>query len=260
MLLLLMLLHGCAGKTPWTTPVDAGEASRFTALFQQMQQRDNACPSSLDAEATLIWDGPGENRNITGFLQFLPPAFLKFVILNPLGQPMYAVVSNGATFQSVHIINKLYTTGSLSTLASRYNVPGSLLSQHWGDWLTGRIEQEGISVETIHADISNRGVWVTVYYRNDPHLLKSHLLIDPSTQQLLSRVLISQQEETIATLTYQRSQDQTSCAIPESLTITDLPYNSQLTIKLGKILQDRNFTPSNFQMKIPAGFSIDEMP
>lgn len=258
MILLALILNGCAGK-PWTSQVTADEAAFFAQTFEEMQQRDTSCFSCLDAETTLFWDSPGNKRSIAGFLQIMLPASVKFVVLNPLGQPLYALVSDGQEFQSINTGLKQHTFGRISSLAAQYQIPESLLSENWGYWLTGRLQEKKAIIEAMHRDGSGRGVWITLRYPGEATLAKSHLLIQPETKQLLARILVDYQGKTVATLSYDQRRGEEDCAPVSSMTISDLPYRSKLSINFTKVLTDRSFSAANFRLKVPADYDTQEM-
>ncbi len=258
-LLALLLFNGCAGKQPWTSQVADEDEAFLIQTFEEMQQRDASCFSSLDAEATLVLAGPGSKRAITGFLQLLLPTSLKFVVLNPLRQPLYALVSDGREFQSINTSLKEHNIGKISTLAAQYQIPASLLSDDWGYWLTGRLHEKRATIEAIRRDGSGRGIWLTLQYQGAPNLPRNHLLIQPETKQLLTRILVDHQEETIATISYDQRRGQEACSPLSRVTISDLPYRSTLTINFTDILTDRSFTTANFRLKVPADFTTQEL-
>jgi hypothetical protein len=257
LLLLALLAHGCAGRQPWSDPVAGEETARITQTFAEMQQRDSACSSTLDAKATLAWDGPGEDRTVAGFLQLLLPTSLKFVVSNPLGQPLYALVNHGQEFESINISRKQHVVGTLSGLATQYEIPAPLLGDNWGYWLLGRIQEPGASIETMRQDSTGRGVWVTLQYPSKTGLSRSHLLIQPRTRQLLARILVDQAGDTIATISYEGRRgtgEQDACAPASQITITDLPYGSKVSIDFTEILTNRVLNAANFRLKVPADY------
>lgn len=258
LILLVLLLNGCAGR-PWTSPVGDDENAIITQTFEEMQRRDASCPSSLDAKATISWDGPGEDKSVTGFLQLMLPTSLKFVVLNPLGQPLYALVSDGQKFQSINTTLRLHIIGKISSLATQYTIPETLFSANWGYWLTGRLQEQGARIETIRRDGSGRGVWITMRSQDEGSLARCHLLIEPGTKQLLARILVDVQEETVATISYDQRSGQDACAPVSKITITDLPYGSTLSIDLAEILTDRSFSAANFRLKVPADYDTQEL-
>ncbi len=261
LILLVLLVNGCAGK-PWTSPVADNETAFITKNFAEMQERDASCSSFLDAKATLSWETPGKDRSVAGFFQLMLPTSVKFVVTNPLGQPLYALVSaDGEYFQSINTSLKQHISGKISSLARQYKIPQSLLSDNWGYWLTGRLHEEGSKIEAIHRDGSGRGVWITMRYQDgETSLGTSHLLIQPTTKQLLARILVNRQGETIAAISYDQRRGQADCAPVSRITITDLPYGSKLSIEFTEILTDRSFSAANFRLKVPAGYETEELP
>ncbi|MFH2123646.1 MAG: hypothetical protein ABIJ50_09225 [Pseudomonadota bacterium] len=257
--LLILLMQGCAGK-PWTGPVTDSETGLITQIFEEMQERDTSCFSCLDAKTTLSWDTPGEDRSIEGFLQLRLPTSIKFVLLNPLGQPLYALVSNGRDFQSINTSLKQHIVGNIGSLAAQYKIPESLFSENWGYWLTGRLHEQGATIEAINHDGSGRGIWITVRAQDEASQNKSHLLIQPATRQLLTRILIDHDGETIATISYDRRKGANDCEPVTRIIITDLPYDSQLIIHFTEILTDRSFSAANFRLKVPADYETQELP
>ncbi len=255
LILLALFLNGCARK-PWTIAVAENETALITQTFAEMQQRDASCSCCLDAKTTLSWNGPGEDRSVAGFLQLMLPTSLKFVMLNPLGQPLYALVSDGQEFQSINTTLKQHIIGKISSLAAQYKIPEALLSENWGYWLTGRLQEKGALIETIRQDGSGRGVWITMQYPVDAALAQTHLLIRPETRQLLARILVDHQGDTIATISYEGRSEQNDCTPVSRITITDLPYRSKLTIDFTEILTDRSFTAANFKLKVPANYDV----
>lgn len=254
-LLLIPALAGCAGK-PWTTPATDLETITVTQTFEEMQERDASCFCCMDAKAGLFWDGPGEDRAVNGFLHLMLPSSVKFVVTNPLGQPIYAMVTDGVEFQSVNTTLKQSVTGEISALMMQYDIPPSLLSANWGYWLMGRLHEQGAMIDAVRQDESGRGVWITMRYPGEGALAESHLLIEPAGKKLLARVLVDQEGKNIAAIAYEHGAAQDDCMVADKITITDLPYGSRLSIELTGILTDRVFTPANFRLKIPANYEV----
>lgn len=255
--LLILLMTGCAGK-PWTTPVADAETVVVTKIFKEMQQRDDSCFRCLDAKVSLFWDGPGEDRSVSGFFLLMLPASVKFVVTNPLGQPMYAVVSNGQGFQSINTTLKQHISGELSDLMTQYDIPESLLSAHWGYWLMGRLHEQGAMIEAISRDESGRGVWVTLRYADEEALAKCHLLIQPDEKKLLARVLVDRHGDTVATISYDYGTSRNNCVSPGRISVTSLPYGSRLNIDFSEILTDRVLSGADFRLKVPANYEVLE--
>lgn len=270
-MLLVLLLSGCAGK-PWSSPIADHETAAIALIFENMQRRDASCFASMDAKVLLTWEGPGGAHSLSGYLQLLLPSSMKFVVSNPLGQPVYALVSNGQEFQSINTALKQHVIGQLGSLARDHDVPEALLSAHWGYWLTGRLWEEGAVIDAMHQDDSGRGVWITLRYPitkepSDMTGVTNYLLINPGRQQLLARMLVDDKGETVATISYEerekgeelvRQEWERGCAPATRIIITDLPYRSLLTLHFSEIVTDRSFSANTFRLKIPAGYTTAE--
>ena len=255
LLLLMFLLAGCAGK-PWTTQVTDQEGLHVRQIFEEIQERDASCFCCLDAKVSFFWDGPGEDRSISGFLQLMLPSSVKFVVTNPLGQPLYAIVSDGHDFQSINTVLRQHTNGEISDLMREYSIPASLLSDDWGYWLIGRLHEQGASIEAIRQDEAGRGVWITMRYPAEEALAQSHLLLQPETKKLLTRILVDQQGKTIATLSYEYGAARGDCVPVSRLTITELPYGSRLRVEFSEVLTEQVFSPARFRLKVPPGYEV----
>jgi outer membrane lipoprotein-sorting protein len=251
--LVLLLVAGCAGK-PWTTPVTDLEDQHIRRIFEEMQRRDSSCFASMDARVRVFWDGPGEARSISGFLQLMLPSSVRFVVTNPLEQPLYALVSNGHDFQSINTVSRQHTSGKISALIRQYGIPVPLVSDQWGYWLTGRLHEQGASIEAIRQDEAGRGVWLTMRYPGEEAPAHSHLLLQPETRRLLSRILVDGQGETIATLSYDHGTAQGDCPPVGRLTMSGLPYGSRLIVEFTEVLSDQLFSASTFRLKVPPGY------
>jgi hypothetical protein len=127
--------------------------------------------------------------------------------------------------------------------------------------MTGQLHEQGARIEDILQDSSGRGVWITIRYQGGGATLgKSHLLIQPTTKQLLARILVDQQGDTIATISYDQRMGQDECAPVSRITISDLPYGSKLSIDFAEILTDRSFSAANFRLKVPADYTREDLP
>jgi hypothetical protein len=262
-ILFLLLFAGCAGK-PWGSLVADHDAAAFTLILEEMQRRDESCFSSLDAKVSLTWDGPGGTRTLSGYLQLLLPGSIRFVLPNPLGQPAFVLVSNGQNFQSINTALRQQTRGSLLSLAREHHLPATLLSDRWGYWLMGRIQEKGAEIDSVHQDGDGRGVWFTTRYPRVEGVVQqrggtSHLLINPDTRQLLVRILVDETGETAATLSYEARREGDGCGPAGRVTVTDLPYNSSLLLDFAEVLTDRPFSEKNFSLKVPDGYALEEL-
>ena len=102
-----LLFTGCAGKFIQTVPVSFQEEISVSAAFRSMLANQQTCGCCLDAEAEVTlavsnWLGK-RSGTMTGFLQAMQPSYIKFVGVNPLGQPLFIFITDGTTFQNVQV-------------------------------------------------------------------------------------------------------------------------------------------------------------
>lgn len=279
-LFISLTLFGCAGK-PWTDPVGEKDRESFETLFYEMHKRDSQCACCLETEITLSWNTPMEKKAMAGHLQIMAPSAIKFIMSNPLGQPLYALVSNGNTFQAVNTVTRKYQRGSFDSLMLRYEAPRPLLSSNWVSFLTGRLQMSNPQITEIRNDREKRGVWVTIHYRDGGREKMNHLLIDPVGKKLVKRVLVEKQvkkggyemggeeavsskrnviEKTVAVINYNNWLSKSNCPVPTNIQITESSFDSELNILLSKITTDAELTSDDFKIKPPPGYFQQFLP
>jgi len=115
--LLAVLLSGCAGLRQ---PVDRARRPAVWRSFQALALLDDRCASF---EADVSGSAPRllGRQVFSGFVVGREPAFLQFVVLSPMGQPLAMFSTNGRTFQYVDTGHRRAWAGSLATgKISRY--------------------------------------------------------------------------------------------------------------------------------------------
>ena len=265
-LLLLVSLSGCASQ-PWTTPVGQQDSRAFTTIFHQMQARDNQCPPTLEADITISWTTPMEKRSIGGFLQLMAPSSLKFITTNPLGQPLYALATDGHTFQSINTLESKFMGGGLDSLLLFHDIPLDLLSEQLTRLFTGRLPKGDVEILAVRDDGEKRGIWLTIAFQDGKIQRQSHLLINMVEKRLLSRMILEspgksteEDREPVATLSYSGWLNRHNCPIPTTLKITDFIFGSQLDIGFSEIGSNPQLKQSHFSIKPPPGYLRQLLP
>lgn len=264
-LFILFSIPGCAGK-PWTDALGEKESEPVETLFYQMQARDADCSCCLGADITVSLNTPIEKKTIGGFLQLMSPSSIQFVMTNPLGQPVFALVTNGRTFQSINTIHHKYLSGGLDSLMLYHDIPSSWLSSNWTVYLTGRLQQGPVEIMDIRNDHEQRGVWITIRFTDGDKKRKNHLLIDTVEKRLLARMIIDEHvgsngnEETVATIAYDDWLNKKNCRLATRLRISDFAFGSEINIQLSEISNDLQLDTNNFKIKPPPGYLLQLLP
>ncbi len=262
LIILLFTLSACA-RHPWHESLSEEQSGRMTELVQTMQNRDQICPSTLDAEVIIAWQSPVEKRSINAYLQILQPNFLKLIVSNPLGQPLYGMAIRDNSYQVLDTGKKEHTMGNINSFALRYKLPGALFhNEQWGAWLTGRMRAGNLNISDVRTDREGRGIWLTIREEKDGILTNSHLLIEPDKQELLLRILEDSDGKTIASISYQREpkQQNSPCRQVEHIWITDLPYKTDIQITFLDILLDQPLQKDDFTLPAPRGYMTRLLP
>lgn len=259
--LLNLFLSGCA-RQYWTERLEEEEASEISRIVHLMQEETRNCPDSLDATALIFWKSPLEESAIEGYLQLLSPSFFKFVINNPLGQPLYAISSNGEMFQSLHIAQQKHIRGNIRSLALRNEIPPALVSGNWFAYLTGRLPEQTVEIGEINRDTTNKTVWIHLpnsVFSGEAEKVYVHLA--PAEREILGYLLLDQKDATLAEISYKDEKGKNILCLPrKTIEVTNLPWGAELRIELREINTDTQFQRDDFSLPVPPGYATQLQP
>jgi outer membrane lipoprotein-sorting protein len=259
-LCLVLLLSGGCAREPWTQPLDDKQAQAIRDMLQEKVKTDATCPSTLDAKITISMKTVMETKSFSGFLQVQLPSSVKFVTTNPLGQTLFALVSDGKSYRSVNTLDSKFVSGSLSSLALRNDIPKELLTGRWGIWLSDRIEiTKADEITDIRQDATARGIWVKLTSKDTTDGTE-YILIDPASKRPLLRLLMDAEENPIARIEYGDWQQGPHCGQPTSFHITGLSKGLEVNIHLADILTNKVLTAKDFALRPPPGYFIQLFP
>jgi len=258
--MLIFFLAGCAEK-PWSGKLKENEVKSYKDMIGKQIKAHSTCPSTLDAEVTVTWKTALETKAFSGYLQMKLPSSVKFVTTNPLGQTLFALVSDGKDYNSVNAITQQYISGSLFSLALRNNIPAQLLAGNWATWLSGRIvAADKEKVVDIRKDLSGMGLWVIAKNPKDATGNKDYILVDSTGSRPLLRVLMNGDDAPIARIKYSDWQQRSKCELPTTFDITGLPMGTEIKVHLSDIITDKVFGKQNFILMPPRGYFIQFLP
>ena len=255
----LLLLFGCA-KKPWLGDIGPDRGKAVERVFRTMQQRDAACPPCLDADAVVSLKNHLETRSLSGYLICGQPDSVKLIASNPLGQPMFAVATDGSRFTSLDIMKRTALSGRLESYALLHDIPPAFFSGAWGEWLSGRVDQgreEGLS---FRADQQERGTWVSFSAGDGERQTTTHLLVDSDSSLLLTRILEDHRGRILAEITYDDWQDAGGCRVPTLVTMSKLAFGGEVSLRLSDAKADELCGPRDFTLRIPPGYTRNLLP
>ena len=252
-LLFFIMCGGCA-REPWTTPLDEKQTENIVRFLQAGGLQPQSCPQSIDGDVSLSYSNIFGTKNISGYFQIISPSFLKFVISNPLGQPVFLLTSDQKTFQLINTLKRKYISGSVYSYGLLTDIPSPLLKGNWQNWIKGTVTVQTDSITDIRGDKNNRGTWVTVEGKRDDGFARNHLLIDPGKSVLLERIIEKNGGVRLAKITYGDWISVGTCEQPTSIGITDLKYQTEITVNLSDVqLAERTENDARL-LTVPANY------
>jgi len=259
LVLLLLLVGGCA-KKPWQEDLGPDRGKAVEQVFRRMQQRDGACPRCLDGDTVVSMKNHLETRSLSGYIQCLLPDSIKFIAANPLGQPLFAVATDGVDFTTLDTSKRTARSGRLASYALLHDIPPAFFSGSWGEWLTGRIDQGRQDILTFRADDQGRGTWVSFRTTSGGSDTTTHLLIDIDHALLLTRILEDGKGRILAEIEYGDWKEVGGCRQPAQITMRQLAFGGEISLRLTRLQASDGCRERDFVLPIPGGFTRQLLP
>lgn len=259
LILICLTCFGCAQK-PWTSPLDDKQAETTIDFLRLLSSRTESCPKGIDGEITLSYQNPVDRQSVNGYFQILFPSFIKLVVSNPLGQPVFLIASDQDTFKLVNTLQRKYIAGSVHSFGLLHDIPPVLLAGDWVNWIRGTTDVDPSNITEIREDREHRGIWVSIQEKTNNSLQKSHLLIDPDKNRLLSRIIEDEEGSVFTKITYDDWATVGICRQPHLIEVTGLEYNSELKITLSDVLNADYLDKDDFSFTAPAGYVKQLLP
>lgn len=279
----LGFLQGCAGSMLKTLPADEQEAHLAESAFTKYLEMDRAdCHGGLDAEvdATVRISGWFSNRKgkLSGYLQALEPGYIKFVALNPLGQPVLVFWSNGSDFKLLNILEGKAYTGPVDSQTFKKFAPSGFAPEISYYWLTGRVAP-GAEITGVLRDKEKRGYWLTL--KGDDAGFSHMILFAPEDARILHHVIMDRNGDPVLDVEYEEYRpeqgekdhavgtDSTSlidragsgdgsCMIPSRIRVaSNSGMDKRIELDLSSFAPGARLSPADFELTIPA--NLDRM-
>lgn len=229
-LLLILSCSGCAQK-PWGTSLGEKEYDSALLLAGEMAQNNSQCLRGIHTDLSVEYTSPLGKRSFSGYLLYSPPANYKFVVSNPLGQPLLIIAGNQKKYQAINTMETKYIAGGMTSFAIRHQLPIHFLKGRWDDWLTGKNTISTEFITDISRDRESRGIWLT-FEDNSGVKNISHLLVDPEKKIILEHILETRQKKSLATIHYSDYLEDKSCLQPQNIFISGLDYGTTINFQM----------------------------
>ncbi|MBU0946306.1 MAG: hypothetical protein KJ804_07035 [Proteobacteria bacterium] len=256
-----LFLGGCA-RQRWSEKLNEEEVAGVAETIQRMQEESKSCPNSFDATALIFWKHPMEESAIEGYLQLLAPSFFKFVINNPLGQPLYAISSNGRTFQSLHIAQQKHIRGNIRSLALRNEILPILVSDNWFAYLSGRLPDRAVEIEEINRDPASQTLWLHLANPGPERTTeKVYVHLAPAKREVLGYLILDSKGATLAEISYKEEEGKGDRCLPrKNIAVTNLSWGAEFRIELKEIRTDIQLQEDDFGLPVPPGYATQFQP
>lgn len=255
MLFASTLLASCATK-PWTDPLQEKEADSVMQAVDTMISSEATCGNTLEGDLMLFFETPFDKKSVSGFLQFSVPSAYKFIVTNPLGQPMLAVAGNRDSFQAINTLQQKYLAGSVRSFGLRSDIPSFMLKGDWGGWLTGRNMQGSQKILAIRYDRESDGVWLT--FPNIGQKGVYHLLLDRDKRLFSTRIQEDDRGRSVAKISYDNWTTVADCRQPLAINITGLDYGTNVQLILSNVSLSKE--KKTFHFDPPKGYLRQYLP
>lgn len=217
----LAVLAGCAGHQPYFARIGIEETDQVKAAFLDRLAAERQCGCCLDAELAMDFTAGGmlgsRSGSIDGYLQAMPPASFKLIGVNPLGQPLLFITSDGSRFRTIVVPETKVYEGAIDSKTFRKYAPAGFVPAELFFWLTGNLRSEPPGILAVHRDLLGRGYWLTLEQVNGE--LVHRLLFDPVAGLVREQLLENEAGEVVLAVGYNQFQAVGLCDWPTEVTL-----------------------------------------
>jgi len=250
--------------------------SAFTR-YKQIYQDDCACCLDAEVDVAVSLSGWFSNHTgkLSGYLQAMYPGYIKFAALNPLGQPIFILLTNGNTFKSLNVSEGRAYSGSVNSETFKKFAPAGFDPDYSYYWLTGRLPPENIDILEVRRDKEQNGYWLQVRYGQSG--VDNMILFDPQEFVILRHIIFSDRDDLLLDFVYEDYQpghmsdkhladsdqemigstdsNEAICKIPTKLSISsNSAAERNMDLKLFSLIPGVEFSPDDFELEIPDSF------
>lgn len=250
-LLLLVLLAGCAGRQPQTADLARSERERVETVFAEFA--DRTCPLSLDADITLEMQFLGKTEKSPGVLQYEGPSSLRYAVVDPLGRSLFIMVTDGFTFTMVYNREARAVTGSTASSFWREQVPAGVDIADLLLLLAGRLP-DNLRLKDVRGDLAGTGFWLFAVGRDG---LRHEILLDPQISRVLRHILKDGSDKVLFDISYDQYEEKDSrCPLPLALRVEGQTITGTLILHFARFYTGQPLTAQTFRITPPGHFAV----
>ncbi len=244
----LLLLSGCV-TMPDLFGISRDENSEVRGRFKEMIALQSKCHCCLDGAAHISLKNVLYSGAISGYLQAMSPSYLKFIGVNPLGQPLAILTTNGEQFRYVSTEDTTVYSGAVDGETFGKYTPEGFVPTLSYYWLIGRLQPGPVQLTQVSRD-EQSGYWVELLYENGR---KALVLFDPEALQIRRHIVLNGAGKRILNILYDQY-GPGECDVPRLITVTSLTLDSTMEIRLDDLLENVSLSLQDFEYVPPATF------
>ena len=249
-LLLSATFSGCSGL-PARVPLSGQESLMVRESFKEMAVMQGQCSSSADADITVTLDSRFYSGTMSGYLQAMAPAALKIIGVNPFGQPLVVLISDGERFSYSLLNESVSYSGSVDSAAFQRHAPAGFVPENSFYLLIGRLNPGRVLIFGESADPAGEGVWIEL--ENELDRTRSLVLFDPERQLIIKYLQLDEEGQPAMEIDYS-DHFPGICNLPGQITISSVEHSGSLMIRLSNWQTATPFSPDDFKFEPPPGF------
>lgn len=258
-ILCCLLLAGCAGKLPKTTPLAGGEAREALNVWSRFLHSPH--PEAIDADYRLRWDVLGSKGGIDAVVQMKKPAMLRFAANDPLGRALILVVSDGQRFTFVDNRSVEAYQGQTDSKFWHSYVPDSIKATDLFAYLGGFVDPQQAPMVEPSLDEKGQGYW---YLWRDGQTLAHYLLLDGKQGTILRHLLVDQSGDQLLDLRYSGSvraekNGDNGLRWPKKIDVSGEAITGEVQLEVEKVYGFSVRGASAFRLTPPPHFSVEQV-
>ncbi|MDD2463266.1 MAG: hypothetical protein PHI97_04660 [Desulfobulbus sp.] len=254
-----LLLAGCAGKLPKTTPLAAGESQQALDTWSRFLHFPH--PSAVDADYRLRWNVLGSKGGIDAVVQMKQPAMLRFSANDPLGRALILVVSDGNRFTFVDNRAAEVYQGKTDSKFWHSYMADSIQTTDLFAYLGGYVDPNQVTTVEPLLDEAGQGYW---YIWQDRRKLTHYVLLAGKQGQIQRHLLVDQSGNQVLDLRYSGTVRSAKGAEkdllwPEKVDVSGEAVTGDVQLQVEKIYAFSLRGTNVFRLTLPPHFSIEQV-
>lgn len=247
-----LFLASCA-TLPSGVPVSEMEQVSIKQDFSELLDRQKGCVDQIDADISVRFESLLYTGKIDGYLQAMPPAYLRFDGLNPFGLTEIVLTTDGVGFSLLAVREEKSYSGPV-TAEKFQKYATQAFSENFLFLLNGLVPtHEEFVISRVLGEEKGDGYWLDLDYPERDAGIK--LRFHPENELIDTIIVIPKQDNDVTVLTYQYpSLRKGNCPEPQSIQI-DSNSSGVMTINFSKRYPLTTLKKGNFQVAIPSNYT-----